>query len=265
VAISGKTELVALLGDPVAQASSPRLMNARFAAQARDAVFVALQVAAGELAPVVAGLRATRNFRGAVVTLPHKVAVVPLLDALEPDAAAVNACNVFRREHDGRLVGTNFDGEGFVAGLRAAGHEVRGTRVFLAGAGGAAAGIALALGRHGAVSLAIHNRTRSTAQALAARLSVAIPGVRVSVEGPSPHGCDLVVNATSLGMRPEDPAPLDVGGLEPGAVVAEAPIRPEPTRLLAEAAARGCRTHGGLPMLEAQLELMARFIFVEPG
>ena len=249
-----------ILGDPLAQASSPRLMNALFAQQGRDAVFVAQQVRAGDLAAAITGLRATQNLRGAVVTMPHKVAVVSLLDALEPDAAAVGACNVLRRERDGRLVGANLDGEGFVAGLRRAGHEVRGARAFLAGAGGAAAGIALALGRHGAASLAIHNRTRSSAESLAGRVRAACPGFAVSVAGPSPEGCDLVVNATSLGMKPDDPAPLDVGGLALDARVAEAPIRPEPTRLLAEAAARGCRTHGGLPMLAAQIEQLLDFM-----
>lgn len=261
MAITGRTELVAILGDPVAQASAPRLMNALLEQRGQDAVLVAHHVRAADLAAALAGLRATRNLRGAVVTMPHKSAVVPLLDALSREAREVGACNVVRRERDGRLVGTMLDGEGFVAGLRRAGHDVRGARVFLAGAGGAAAGIAFALGRHGAASLAIHNRTRSAAESLAARMRAALPGFEVSAAGPSPKGFRLVVNATSLGMKPDDPTPLDVAGLEPGALVAEAPIRAEPTRLLAEAAARGCRTHGGLPMLEAQIELMADFVF----
>ena len=260
--VSGRTELVAILGDPIAQASAPRLMNALFERQGRDAVLVAHHVRAADLASALAGLRATQNLRGAIVTMPHKVAVVALLDALAAEAREVGACNVVRRAPDGRLVGTMLDGEGFVASVRRAGHDVRGARAFLAGAGGAAAGIAFALARHGATALRIHNRTRSAAEDLAARVRGAVPGFDVAVAaGPSPTGCDLVVNATSLGMRSDDPTPLDVGGLEPGALVAEAPIRPEPTRLLAAAAARGCRTHGGLAMLEAQIELMAEFVF----
>jgi shikimate dehydrogenase len=192
--------------------------------------------------------------------MPHKSAIVPLLDEVAPEARDVGACNVVRRDAGGRLAGTMLDGEGFVAGLRRAGLDVAGKRVFLAGAGGAAAGIAFALAKHGAGSLSIHNRTLARAEALGARVRVAWPRLRVATAGPDPTGHDLVVNATSLGMRPGDPLPLDAAGLTPGMVAAEVVIAAEPTPFLAAAARRGCAVHPGLPMLEAQIELMLDFM-----
>src|SRR5262245_63539607 len=129
-----------------------------------------MQVPPGGLASLVAGVRAIGNFRGAIVTMPHKATIVPMLDEVEPAARQVGACNTVRRGADGRLTGMMFDGEGLVAGLRAAGGDVRGRRVFLAGAGGAAAAIAFAVAAHGATALAIWNRTVANAEALAARV-----------------------------------------------------------------------------------------------
>src|SRR5262245_20205987 len=158
-AITGRTDVLAILGDPLEQARAPGLVNAALAVRGEDAVLVPLRVARGGLAPVITGLRAVESFRGAVVTMPHRTAVVDLLDDVLPEARQVGACNVVRREAGGRLTGTMLDGEGFVAALRHAGHEVRGKRVFLAGAGGAAAAIAFAVGKYGVAALAIHTRT----------------------------------------------------------------------------------------------------------
>jgi shikimate dehydrogenase len=258
--ISGGTGLLVVLGDPIAQARAPSLVNAALVARGRDAVMVPLHVRRDGLAAVIAGLRATENLLGALVTMPHKRAIVPLLDEACAEARQVAACNVVRREPDGRLVGTMLDGEGFVAGLRRAGHEVRGRRVFLAGAGGAAAGIAFALGAHGVAALTIHNRTRTRAEALVGLLREAWPALEVAVGGADPHGHDVVVNATSLGMQAGDPLPLDVARLGPGTLAADVVIRPEPTPFLAAAAARGCALHHGEPMLAAQIDLMLAFV-----
>jgi shikimate dehydrogenase len=260
--ISGRTALIVLIADPVAQARAPVLMNAALARHGLDAVLVPLHVDAAGFPGVVAALRTMRNLRGAIVSMPHKTALTALLDELTPEAREVGACNVVRREPDGRLVGTMMDGEGFVAGLRAAGHDVAGRRVFLAGAGGAAAGIAFAVVKHGAVALTIHNRTASKAGALAARVAAAFPAVAVATGGPNPRGHDVVVNATSLGMREGDALPLEVGGLAAGMVAAEVVIQPEMTPFLAEAARRGYVVHPGLPMLAAQIEPMIEFMGV---
>lgn len=221
-----------------------------------------MRVVAEELATVVNGLRRIDNFRGAVVTMPHKRTVLPLLDAAGPQAQATGACNVLRREPDGSLVGGMLDGEGMIAALAAAGHQVTGRSVFLAGAGGAAAGIAFALVRHGATRLTLRNRTARRADELADLLRTAHPGVEVRVSadgvgGPEPSHCrpDIAINATSLGMRADDPLPFDVSALARGTVVADVVNRPR-TMLLAAAAARGCRCVNGTRMLTAQVDLM---------
>src|SRR5262245_23506350 len=164
--IHGSTAVLAIVADPVAQAQTPMLLNAALARRGHDAVLVPLHVGTEGLARAVDAMRAVRNFRGAVVSMPHKAAVVALLDDVEPSVRQVGACNVVRRDRDGRLCGTIFDGEGFVAGLRNAGQDVRGRKVFLAGAGGAASAIAFAVCRHGAAALTIYNRTAAHADAL---------------------------------------------------------------------------------------------------
>jgi shikimate dehydrogenase len=259
VTVTGRTDVLAILGDPIVQARTPALVNAALAARGVDAVLVPMHVPAGGLASVVDALTEIKNFRGAVVTMPHKAAIVELLDDMTPEARDAGACNVIRREPDGRLVGTMYDGEGFVAGLRAAGHDVAGRRVFLAGAGSAASGIALALGMRGIAALTVHNRTAAKATALVERVRAAHPGLAAAVGGPDPAGHDLVVNATSLGMKPGDPLPLRTDGLEADMLVAEAVIFPE-TPLLAVAAKRGCRVHPGEAMLVAQIALMVDFM-----
>lgn len=256
--ITGRTALLAIVADPVAQALTPSLANAALAARGVDAVLVPMRVARDELGAIVTALRAVGNFKGAVVSMPHKVAIASLVDARTTESRQAGACNVVRRAPDGRLEGTMLDGEGFVTGLRGAGHEVRGRRVFLAGAGGAAAGIAFALGKHGARSLTVHNRTVAKAEALATRVRAAHPALEVRV-GASPTGHDLVVNATSLGMQADDPLPVDPAAFGPGVVAADVVIHPE-TAFLAEAARRGATVHPGAPMLAAQIEPMLDYL-----
>jgi shikimate dehydrogenase len=131
--------------------------------------------------------------------------------------------------------------------------------VLLVGAGGAAAGIAFAVARHGVDTLAILNRTAVRAEALAARVRAAYPGLRVAAEAES-SGYDLVVNATSLGMRPDDRLPIAPAVLTAGVLAADVITNPERTAFLAEARSRGCTIHGGLAMLRAQVELMSDYI-----
>jgi shikimate dehydrogenase len=264
MSITGRTELLAILGDPIAQVSSPALINQRLAARhpTPAAVLVPLHVSSDALATVMAGLRVVQNFRGAVVTMPHKRAIVPLLDEVTGDATYVGACNVFRRDPHGRLVGTMLDGEGFVAGLRTTGRDVAGKRVYLAGAGGAAAGIAFALARHGAAQLSVYNRSAARAETLVRCIQDAWPSCTVHTAARDPGGYDIAINATSLGMAPADPLPFDPDGLRAGMIVAEVVANPAKTRLLSEAAARGCITQPGAMMLEGQIDLLLKFMGV---
>ena len=205
-------------------------------------------------------MRDVINFGGMVVTVPHKTAIARLCDALTPDAAMVGAVNVVRRAPDGRLVGDILDGRGFVAGLRLSGIEPAGMRAYLAGAGGAANAIAFSLADAGVSLLTIHNRTRAKVEEMISRLRTVFPAVELRVGSDDPSGHDLVVNATSLGMAESDPYPLDVNALTPVQTVAEIIMRPEITPLLVAARDKGCRIQLGMPMLAAQLDLMAKFM-----
>ena len=263
-AVTGRTRLLALIADPIVQARSPAMANALLDewGQAGAFVLVPMQVPAGALAEVVAGLRRVGNFAGAIVSMPHKSAIVPLLDELTPVAATVDAVNVVRRTVDGRLVGTAMDGEGFVAGLRAAGRDVRGAACLLVGAGGAASAIAFALAEHGCASLAIVNRTAARATDLAARVRAAFPGAAVRVGDVPGARYDVAINGTSLGMRPGDALPMSRDVVERSALVAECVLAPEMTELLKLAAASGRAIHTGVPMLEGQMRLILAYLGV---
>ena len=260
--ITGKTKLYAIVADPILQVKTPELINKLLAQRGVDGVLVPLHVPPAALPACVAALRGMLNFVGMVVTVPHKTAIVPLCDELTAAAAMVGAVNVVHRDPEGRLFGDILDGKGFLSGLRLHGIEVKGKKVFLAGAGGASNAIAFALADAGVARLTIYNRTRAKVRDMIARLSKVYPGVEMVVGTANPAGNDLVVNATSLGMAETDPMPLSVMDLTPDQIVAEIIIVPALTRLLAAAQAKGCRIHFGAPMLECQIELMAEFMSV---
>ncbi len=262
--ITGATRLLGLIADPVVQARSPAMANTLLQQRGQLGSFVLLpmQVPAGALPDVTAAIRKIQNFAGAIVSMPHKSSIVPLLDQLTPEARLVGAVNVIQRTADGRLFGTVLDGEGFAAGLRSGGHEVRGASCLLVGAGGAASAIAFALAGHGCGSLTITNRTATKAASLASRLRAAFPCVRVQNGDDVGARFDIAINATSLGMKADDELPMSDDVLERSTVIAECVVAPEMTRLLDVARARGRAIHTGVPMLAAQMDLMLRFMGV---
>ncbi|CAH0648391.1 MULTISPECIES: shikimate dehydrogenase family protein [Pseudomonas] len=255
--ITGETRLFAILADPILHVKTPEDMNAFMQARGHDRVMVPIHVGPEQLALAVDGLRAMQNLDGFVVTVPHKSAIVALCDSLSPAARQVGAVNVVRRDADGRLHGDILDGVGFVAGLRSAAIEPSGLTVYMAGAGGAAQAIAFALAEAGVAKLTIANRTEAKAQQLVNRLTGLFPDVAFGVGAQDPSGHDLVVNATSMGLREADDYPCEVQRLGSGQIVAEIIMQPEQTPLLAAAAERGCRVHPGRPMLQCQIALMA--------
>lgn len=258
--ITGETRLYAIIADPIHHVKTPQAINLLFQQQGADAVMVPIHVSPEGLRNAVAGLRAMKNLDGFVVTVPHKTAIVALCDALSPAAERIGAVNVVRRDKDGRLHGDILDGQGFVAGLKREGIAPAGKSVYLAGAGGAANAIAFALADAGVRHLTVANRTQSKARDLLDRIVSAYPGLTTSVGTDDPAGHDLVVNGTSLGLRPEDALPCDASRLEPSQTVAEIIMQPVETPLLAAAKAKGCRIHFGAPMLACQIELMAAFM-----
>ncbi|MDN3985986.1 shikimate dehydrogenase family protein [Zwartia vadi] len=260
--ITGNTRLYGIVADPVSQVKTPQTMHKVFQKRGTDGVLVPMHVASEHLPLFVQALRGVLNFGGMIATVPHKTAMVDLCDDVSPAARLVGAVNIIRRNPDGSLSGDILDGKGFVGGLRQHGIEPAGLRVYLSGAGGAAKAIAFALADAGVACLDIYNRTESKAQDIITRLKGVYPQVAMAAVGASPLGYDLVINATSLGMKPNDPLPFEVSDLHAEQIVAEIIMTPALTPLLQAAQAKGCRIQYGLPMLECQIELMADFMGV---
>lgn len=262
IEITGNTRLYGIVADPVAQVKTPQTMRKVFERRGTDGVLVPMHVPPAGLADLVQAIRSMKNFGGMVVTVPHKTSMVELCDVVTPEALAVGAVNIVRREPDGTLAGDILDGKGFVEGLRQNGFKPEGLTVLLCGAGGAARAIAFALAQAGIRKLSIHNRTQAAAQQILQGINALYPAVETAPGSEDPTGFDLVVNATSLGMRAEDPLPLDASRLSALQAVAEIIMTPKLTPLLEQAQAKGCRIQYGLPMLECQIEMMADFMGV---
>ena len=243
--ITGATRVYAILADPIRHVKTPQGINSLFQQAGVDAVMVPVHVAPTGLRKFIEGLREMQNFDGCVVTVPHKTAVISLCDALTPEA---------------KHIGGMLDGEGFVAGLRSQAHEPKGLSVYLAGAGGAASAIAFALARAGVAKLTISNRSATKVEQLANRLQSLYPQLPVFIGSDDPRGHDLVVNATSLGLKDTDPLPLNTKLLQSTQLVAEIIMQPVQTALLSAALEKGCLVHYGAPMLSAQIGLMAAFM-----
>jgi shikimate dehydrogenase len=257
--LSGSTALYAILGDPIAQVASPALFNTAFRERGIDAVMVAMHVPAAGLHGVMQTFRIVPNFAGLIVTVPHKVAAVSLVDRIGPKAQQIGAINAITKVADGSLLGENFDGAGFVSGLVAAGHHIVGRRALIIGAGGAGRAVAHALAGAGVAAMGVTDIDTERSRSLLASLRAASPQAEIFEARPSAAGYDLVVNCTSVGMRAEDPLPLDVSGLKASTLVADIILKPSITPLLREARSRGCATQQGILMLEAQVNAVVDF------
>jgi shikimate dehydrogenase len=250
--ISGKTRLLALIGYPVSHSLSPRMHNAAFEADGLDYVYVCLDVDPDDLPAAVKGAAALK-LRGFNITMPHKRAMIPLLDELDEGARISGAVNTVVIEGS-RLRGYNTDGGGMVMACREAGIELSGRRVLLLGAGGAAAAIALAFGTAGIGELRIANRSPEHATELRDKLRAA--GMkRVEIHpldalDEAAREAEVIVNATSLGMKDGDPLPIPAEYLDGRRAVCDAVYRPgRETNLIREARERGARVVTGERML----------------
>jgi shikimate dehydrogenase len=250
--ISGTTRLLALIGHPVEHSLSPRMHNAAFAADGLDFVYVCLDVDPDDLPAAVKGAAALK-LRGFNITMPHKRAMISLLDELDEGARISGAVNTVVIDGSS-LRGYNTDGGGMVMACEQAGIELSGQRVLLLGAGGAAAAIAVAFGGAGIRELHIANRSVEHAIELQDKLR------GVGMEKVVVHPLDaldeahleaeIIVNATSLGMKEGDPLPIPAGYIEDGKAVCDAVYRPgSETSLVRLARERGARVATGRRML----------------
>ncbi|MDQ0586531.1 shikimate dehydrogenase family protein [Variovorax paradoxus] len=257
--VTGTTRLYGLVGDPLTTAKSPELLNRIFAEQRADAVCIPLAVKDDDLPAFVTGARALGNLSGLLVTMPHKQRMLAFVDELHPTARQVGAINVIRCDKDGRWVGAIFDGLGCVLGMQWEGNHPANKSVLLVGAGGAGRAIAFAVASAGARTLTISDVDEHRADDLAKSVAAAT-GCTTHSGPPDPHGFEIVINATPLGMHANDPMPVDPERLDPGTIVVDIINAPEPTPLCRTADARGCRTQGGRPMHEGQALHALRFL-----
>lgn len=258
--ITGHTKLLCIVADPIDHIRTPAIFNEHLAGIGIEAIVVPAHVAASDLRRAVEGMRAMQNLSAIIVTVPHKIAMVELCDALEPSARLMGAVNIVRRERDGKLLGANFDGAGFAMALESEIGSLAGRRVHVAGAGGVARAIAFAMAQAGVARLAIDNRSAARSAALLDAVKRAFPKVVTARADHHPSDCDIAINATSLGLRASDPLPFAVDALPDTATVAEVVMNPLMTPLLLRAQARGLRIVKGDAMLKCQLAAWVAFL-----
>jgi shikimate dehydrogenase len=267
--ISGTTRFCAVFGFPVKHSASPAMQNAGLAALRRDWRYLACEVDPDHLREAIAGAQAM-GFVGLNLTVPHKLLAVAMVDALDESAKTWGAVNTIRFEgrdaagawqpvwtfrdappDHARSHGFNTDADAITRALREdLGVEIKGASVLVLGAGGAGRVAALKLASDGAAELFLVNRTVAKAEAVAAEVRERFPGVRTTVGVPK-QPVDLLLNATSLGLKSDDPLPLDERAfpLREARAVYDMIYRPAETPLLARAQAAGCRAANGLGML----------------
>ena len=251
--IRGTTGLLAHLGYPTHSFRAPMIYNPYFERENIDAVVVPMGCRAEDYPAFLRLVFRLSNIRGALVTMPHKVTTVSLLDEASPAVQIAGACNAVRLAADGRLQGDMFDGEGFVRGLRRKGVEVRGRRALVVGAGGVGSAIAASLAATGIATLALFDLRADSAQALAGRLREHYAALEVVTGSRDPASFDIVVNATPMGMNEGDELPLDVARIDPNTFVGEVVMKTEMTAFLRAAQLRGCAVQVGADMLFEQI------------
>jgi shikimate dehydrogenase len=257
--IDGDTKLIAHVGYPTATFRAPMIYNPWFRRRGINAMVVPLGVTSENFGEAFPQICRFSNFHGALITMPHKVAVVDRLDEASAAVRVAGACNAVRRSADGRLVGDMFDGEGFVRGVLRTGRTFAGKRVLIVGAGGVGSAIAAACAKAGAAEIALADTRAEAEEQLAKRLQLNYPRLKLSLGSNDPSDFDIAVNATPLGTYPGDPLPMDPSRLSPSVLVGEVVLNPETTSFLAAASARGLACVTGLDMLFEQIPAYLEF------
>ena len=257
--ISGKTTLIAHLGYPTETFKAPMIYNPYFEKAGIDAVVMPMGVKAEDYAQVLKALFRLTNIRGALVTMPHKVTTVALLDEVTPTVQIAGSCNAILRRPDGSLLGEMFDGTGFVRGVERKGRQLKGAKALVVGSGGVGSAIAASLAAAGIAAIGLFDASPAAAESLGERLSEHFPKLKVETGSKEPEGYDVVVNATPLGMKEGDPLPIDVARVAPTAFVGEVVMKQEMTPFLRAAKARGCAVQVGTDMLFEQIPAYLEF------
>lgn len=257
--IRGTTTLIAHIGYPTDAFKAPMIYNPWFEHVGIDAVVVPMGVRPEDYAQVLKSLFMLTNIRGALITMPHKVSTLALLDECTPAVEIAGACNAIVRRPDGSLLGDMFDGAGFVRGVQRKGMELAGARALVVGSGGVGSAIAASLAAAGVGAMGLYDLHPASAEALGARLRKHYPLLQVGTGSKDPDGYGLVVNATPLGMSEGDPLPVDVTRMAPSTFAGEVVMKKEMTAFLRAARARGCEVQVGSDMLFEQIPAYLEF------
>ena len=257
--INGATRLFPIIGDPIKYVESPMRLTRTFAERGHNAICLPLEVGADDLDAVMGGLAATRNVDGILVTMPHKFTAFAHCATSSERAKMLGVVSVIRRNNDGTWHGDMLDGLAFVKAQQDHGAQPDGARVLLVGAGGAGSAIAIALLDAGVRELVIHDPDEARVATLVELISHLGEGpVRVGL--PDPTGCDMVCNATPLGMEDGDPLPVEAALLTSSMFVGDVIAGHGTTPFLQAAQTAGCNTANGAHMVEAAQDVMSDFM-----
>ena len=256
--INGETIIIAHLGYPTTTFNAPMIYNPYFDKMGINAVVVPMGIKPDGYGSFIAALFRMTNIRGALVTMPHKVATVAMMDEISTAAKIAGACNAILLRADGTLRGDMFDGEGFVRGMLRKGRGAKGAKALVLGCGGVGSAIAASLAGAGVAGLGLFDVNRVASEALAGRLRHHYPQLELAISH-DPGGYDIVVNATPVGMNDGDPLPMDVDRIAASSFVGEVVMRHEITPFLRAARAKGCDTQVGTDMLFEQIPAYLEF------
>ncbi len=249
--ITGKTSVYGIIGYPVKHSLSPLMQTAAFKTSSIDAVYVPFSVTPENLEDAVEGIKAL-SISGVNVTVPHKERIVRLLDYLDDEAEFLEAVNTVKNEK-GVLTGYNTDAGGFLDSLKEAGIEVKGKKVTIIGAGGAAKAVGYALLKERVSFLNIVNRNFQKAKELGEKLGKMGKVLVFPLKGTTIEvllsDTDILVNTTSVGLKPEDPFLFDYSKIPEKLTVIDIIYNPPETPLLKAAKEKGCKTLNGIGML----------------
>ena len=260
----GSTKIYGCLADPIDHVKAPTIFTSIFKEKNIDAVMVPVHIDKDNLQNVITSLKKIKNFEGMTVTIPHKTSIANLCDHLEEDAEFTQSVNWIKFDKDRKLIGNNFDGQGFVTGFLAQNFLIKNKKVCIFGAGGAAVSIAYSLVKQKIKSLIIINRNVDKANELMSKVTRLDKNLSVEVKTHKDNfllnDSDIIINATSLGLHKNDRLPFDVSKTSPKTVIADIIMQPVETELLKQAKNLSRPVHYGKYMIESQIDLAGNFL-----
>jgi len=257
--VSGATRVFGIVGHPIEQVRSPEMFTTELQRRGHDAILIPVHVLPEDFDQVLPNIMKINNLGGLLFTIPYKIAGASLADELGPQASIVGAINALSRRRGGGWKGEIFDGLGCVQGFLSRGIAFRGRSVMLIGAGGAGTAIGVAIAHEKPSRMRLFDTDLARAESLANKIGGLDPDVSVEICEPDLEGCDLLLNASPVGMLDDTRMPISVDKFRPGLVVFDAIVKPEMTPLLALAKRSGCVVVLGTEMMRGQISKVVDF------